>query len=277
MAEPSLEFKLDEDFLFILNFARTSIYLFKDRPIERALIESWFEKLCLEIHRGIDNKRLRNLYLVKLVTCIQSGILLDPFLAKPPPGSLEVLPQSIAPSNLDEPPWLKAFETEAAAAAMGEAGMAKDFSSYFCSKQLDDGRGLCAYLAVSVADEGEKPRWFEMGSGKPLLLAELDEEIEQAFQQFMAHQEEQDLEESGGTGEYGVRLLEAMRKELAGQAAAGDDVYLDNLLLEFEACMANKSMGRELEGYNQGQKRAFMVGYLEKKLSLQLEERGYIH
>lgn len=276
MAEPSLEFKLDEDFLFVLNFARSSIHLFQNRPVEQGLIESWFEKLCLEIYRGIDNKRLRNLYLVKLVTCIQSGILLEPFLSKPPPGSLVPLPQPIVPSNLDEPPWLKAFETEAAAS--DEACTAKDFSSYFCSKQLEEGRGICAYLAISVADEGEKPRWFEMGSGKPLLLAEFDKEIEEAFQQFMGQQEESRyLDESDGTGDYSERLLVAIRKELAGQAVAGDDVYLDNLLLEFEACMANKSMGRELDGYNQIQRRAFMLGYLEKKLSLEMEEKGYIH
>lgn len=276
-AEPSLEFKLDEDFLFILGFARSSIYLFQKRPVEQGLIESWFEKLCLEIHHGIDAKRQRNLYLVKLVNCVQSGILTDPFLAKPPTGQLDPLPQTIAPSNLDEPPWLKEFEAEAAAMAL-ESGGSKDFSSYLCTKQLDDGKGLCAYLAVSVADEGEKPRWFEMGSGRPLLLSELDAEIEAAFQDFMGRVEEDGiLEESGGLGEYSEKLLDAIRRELDGQAPAGEDVYLDYLLTELEAHMANKSMGRELETYNHAQRRAFLLGYLEKKLRVQMEERGYIY
>ncbi|XP_029726507.2 uncharacterized protein LOC115265458 [Aedes albopictus] len=276
-AGPALETKLDEDFLFILSFARSSMYLFQSRPVEQGLIESWFEKLCLEIYRGIDSKRQRNLYLVKLVTCVQSGILTEPFLAKPPAGALDPLPQTIAPSNLDEPPWLKDFEA-AEAAAMPIAGGAKDFCSYLCTKQLDDGKGLCAYLAVSVADEGEKPRWFEMGSGRPLLLSELDEEIETAFQDFMGRVVEQGvLEESGGLGEYSEKLLDAIRRELDGQAPAGEDVYLDNLLTELEAHMANKSMGRELETYNQAQRRAFLLGYLKKKLELQLDERGYIY
>ncbi|XP_062553371.1 uncharacterized protein LOC134218420 [Armigeres subalbatus] len=274
--EPSLEFKLDEDFLFILNFARSSMHLFQHRPIEQGLIELWFEKLCLEIHRGIDAKRMRNLYLVKLVNCVQSGILADPFLTKPPTGSLEPLPQTIAPSNLDEPPWIKDFEAESSTLPTGSG--TKDFCSYLCTKQLDDGKGLCAYLAVSVADEGEMPRWFEMGSGRPVLLSEMDEEIEAAFQDFMGHVEEAGiLEESGGLSEFSEQLLDNIRRELAGQATAGEDVHLDNLLLELEAYMANKSLGRELETYNHEQRRAFLLGYLEKKLHLQMEERGYVH
>ncbi|XP_055538021.1 uncharacterized protein LOC129725808 [Wyeomyia smithii] len=264
----TLDLKLDEDFLFILNFARNNMHLFQNRPGEQALIESWFEKLCLQDYRGTDAKRIRNLYLVKLVTCIQSGVLLDPFLTKPADGPLEPLPQTIAPSNMDEPPWLKEFEETASAMTTGTA---KDFSSYVCSRHLENGRGVCLYLAVSVADEGEQPKWFEMGSGRPLLLSEFDKEIDEAYQKLMSR-ENQDSDEFI---EFAEELVLAIQEELVGLAAPGDNMYLEDLITGFCANIADKSMGRELQKYGEKQKRAFLLGYLDKKLQLQIEEHKH--
>ncbi|XP_055632081.1 uncharacterized protein LOC129771948 [Toxorhynchites rutilus septentrionalis] len=275
MANKSLELKLDEDFLFILNFSQGSIHLFANRPVERTLIESWFEKLCMEPYRGVEAKRLRNLYLVKLVTCIQSGVLVDHFCSKPVPGSLEPLPMAVAPSNMDEPPWLKDFE--AGSAGVDVAGGAKNFSSYLCTKKLENNRGLCLYLAVSMADDDHKPEWLDMVTGRPRLLSEQDEEIEEAFQKVTTAPRDED----GGPDEweeYNARLLRAIRNELAGSASPRDDTYLEQLLADFGAYIANKSMGRELETYSDDQKRSYMLGYLEKKLEHKPnDKRRYVH
>uniref|UniRef100_A0A1Q3FTD8 DUF4485 domain-containing protein n=1 Tax=Culex tarsalis TaxID=7177 RepID=A0A1Q3FTD8_CULTA len=273
--KPTLDHKLDEDFLFILNFARSSLHLFKDRPVERSLIDAWFEKLCLELHRGIEAKRIRNLYLVKLVTCIQSGVLQDPFLVFPTRAPLEPLPQAIAAYNLDEPPWLAEFEN--AAARMTSNVGAKDFSTYQCVRRLDNGKGICAYVAVSVADEGEIPEWVEMGSGKPVQL-----DVSSAFKTYMDAVEEQlDQSGSGEAGEmdaYCDLLLGAIRRELAGAVAQGEDAYLEQLLVDFGEHIADKPLGREMEVYNATEKRACLLGYLEKMLENRQDEKmRYLH
>ncbi|XP_058460511.1 uncharacterized protein LOC131436067 [Malaya genurostris] len=272
----SLDFKLDEDFLFILNFARNSMHLFQNRPVDRALIESWFEKLCLEVYRGIDAKRLRNLYLVKLVTCIQSGALLEPFLAKPSAEPLDPLPPEIVPSNMDEPPWLKEFE---AAAANMTPGTAKDFCSYICSRQLENGRGVCLYLAVSVADEGEKPKWFEMGSGRPLLLSEFDKEIEEAYQKMI----ESTLGAAADSEpeqfiDFAEDLILAIHEEQVGLVGPEENIHLERLITDFKEHITGKPMARDLLRYSPAKRRAFLLGYLEKKLQMQVDEiKLYLH
>ncbi|XP_058820900.1 uncharacterized protein LOC131683116 [Topomyia yanbarensis] len=272
----SLDLKLDEDFLFILNFARNSMHLFQNRPEDRAIIESWFEKLCLEVYRGIDAKRLRNLYLVKLVTCIQSGALLEPFREKPHGVGLDPLPPEIVPSNMDEPPWLAEFD---AAAAEMTPGTAKDFSSYVCSRVLENGRGICAYVAVSVADEGEKPKWFEMGSGRPLLLSGFDAEIDKAYEKMIESTVGTAVdEEPAAFIELAEDVIIAIQEEESGLTGPDEHPGLEKFITEFKKHVRGKPMEWELLRYSHKKRRAMLLSFLQKKLQDQVDEiKLYLH
>jgi hypothetical protein len=166
--------------------------------------------------------------MVKLVTNMQDGTLKEPFLVMPPKGALAEIPMPKI-SNLAEPPWLKEFmEREAAQSHVG----GRDFQYYVSTKRLDRNRGVCAYMAVSVTDEGEKPKWLQMGSSKPFELDNFEEQIESIYKQIM-HRDatEEDLLN------YEDLILQAIDAELSGQVKAGVSYNLEKILEQFETFM----------------------------------------
>jgi hypothetical protein len=148
---------LDENFLFLLDLIKNHQHTFYERPDQDVLSRSWINKLCIEKYEGIDQKRNRNLYMCKLLACMQARKLSGPFLQRPKPDELKQWPQVLP--MLKEPQWVKDLAAESAAANyMG----GKDYRTYIATKELDRGRGMCALLSVSIADEGKEPEWYQI-------------------------------------------------------------------------------------------------------------------
>lgn len=76
------EAKLDDDFLFYVNFTSTFLKRISDHDVFR-MCRNWILKLCTEPCEGVDRKRCRNMYLANLLIHMQSGKLEEPFLQPP--------------------------------------------------------------------------------------------------------------------------------------------------------------------------------------------------
>lgn len=148
--------RLDEDFLFLFSFAKKYMKSIQEQP----LTQKWMDRLLLGPEEGIFAKNNRNTYLNKLIACLQTGHLHEPFLSPPP--------------NYDLPPWesddyFYAYEEpekwieDLIRRENDEVHVGgKDFETYLSTKILDENRGACAYLAVSVANEGDQHSWHRL-------------------------------------------------------------------------------------------------------------------
>lgn len=176
MTTESTEQRLDEDFVFILDFFGTYMGNFKSKPIEQEIFQQWLDKLCIEPQRGRQKKRIRNSYLCKLFTCLQASRLTPPFTEKPGNGPLQPMP-NIPVSAGAEPPWLKEFLAEQKNQAIfnemsGDASTAtaaaKQNRTYLATKLMKNDNGACAYLAVSTptktGDTVKPPQWISMAT-----------------------------------------------------------------------------------------------------------------
>ena len=256
-----LEIKLDEDFIFIVNFTKNSFANFagKHKERERHLCQSWLNKLCGdEVFKGVDEKRKRNQYLIKLLTNVQNGALTNPFLNHPPRGKLDEiqLPQI---SNMAEPPWVKEFlDREAQQVNVG----GKDFQYYVSTKLLDNNRGACAYLAISVADEGEVPKWLRLGSSKPFELEDFEVQIEDVYKEIMNQQPtDEDLYH------FEDYIIKVIDDELSGQSSPGENYNLEKLLEQFEGYL----MFRDERAIEKG--RTFMLEILRQTITGVLQQQ----
>lgn len=170
MSDSNLNLKLDEDFLYILDFSKNVSKNFAKDPDQNSLCNQWLTKLNSVSYEGMTAKRTRNSYLTKLIICMFDRKLSKMFLKKPPTGDLESIPMPFVIET--EPYWLKD------AIGSGEANGAKDCQTYMSTKMLDNNRGICAYLGMNIVDEGDDDyNWLNMGDG-----SQFDKKIDKIFQ-----------------------------------------------------------------------------------------------
>lgn len=167
MSSSSLQERLDEDFIFILRFLKR--YLSKVEREQHKMAHRWLEKLCYETYESVEAKRNRNQYLNKLLACLEVGNLSEMFLVTPPVGDLPLWETSDQ-IEIQEADWVRTlFNIEENEVHVG----GKDFQTYVSTKMMDDNSGACAYLAISVANEGDPDPWTELADGhkiKELIL-----------------------------------------------------------------------------------------------------------
>lgn len=151
--------KLDEDFLYILEFSKHEFNNFSKTPIQNSLCNQWLTKLSSGTYEGMNAKRTRNSYLTKLIVCMFRGKLTDMFLQQPPEGDLKSIPM---PHIIEaEPYWLNDI-IGSGKAIDGVQGC----QTYMSTELLDNNRGICAYLAMNVVDEGDPDtHWMNLGDG----------------------------------------------------------------------------------------------------------------
>lgn len=150
--------RLDQDFMFMLQLVDEPM---KQLPPEKQeLTKKWLIKLGTEAEMNNAGEKLkRNTYLVNLIVNLNKKKLEGtPFNSQPP----EVLP-SESPFNESfadtVPAWLdQMLRDEADQVHVG----GKNFETYMSTKLFKDGRGACAYLAVSVENEGSKNAWVKI-------------------------------------------------------------------------------------------------------------------
>lgn len=203
--------RLNQDFLFILSLSTGYLNNFANDPEKNQLCKNWLDRLCIQLDNGNNEKRIRNTYLCKLCVCMQNKRLSGPFLQNPPAGDLA--PLTLPPITDKAPFWVKELIKTARDDPNNmfvQGG--KDCRTYLATKLLDNNRGACAYIGLSVTDEGEIPHWTRMGTG---------DEIDRKYRKFFL------APQSNSTSflkDYYSYLLDALHAELNGSSVNNPDL-----------------------------------------------------
>lgn len=155
--------RLDENFLFLLNFADEGIVKLKQNQQE--LAQKWLLKLSSMTAKAADAKLSRNVYLNEMILQMQEGLLLAPFTSLPPQGDLpkKNFESDRASDQIENQEWIdKLMKDKQQEVYVG----GKNFETYLSTKMFEGGRGACAYLAVSCQNEGDNSAWTQLRSNQ---------------------------------------------------------------------------------------------------------------
>lgn len=155
--------RLDDNYLYLLQFADQP--LTKLNKEQQELAKKWLVKIG-SISQSIEAKQQRNSYLGKLITSMQGEKLASPFNSPPPSDDLpkaEFDDLSEIAESKQNPEWLQnILKEEEDTTHVG----GKNFETYLSAKHFENGRGACAYIAVSVQNEGDKAAWVKIAQNK---------------------------------------------------------------------------------------------------------------
>lgn len=177
--------RLDDDYLFLLQFVNRPMQSLPEG--QQNLAKKWLEKLGTEAEtRSCAAKLGRNVYLARLIECMLGGNLKKPFDDPPKVGELPSedmdLPYLAHPT--EHPEWLDRLMMQVA--GIVHVG-GRNFETYLATKLFADGRGACAYLAVSVQNEGDEAAWINIQPNR-----ERDGQIHRMFVKEMEKLEDQE-------------------------------------------------------------------------------------
>jgi hypothetical protein len=152
--------RLDDDFIYLLQFANNPMKNLSKR--KQDLAKEWILKLSTSCdEQSITAKMKRNDYITKLLSCIQTATFSEPFNQSPPIRDLPHLEFDFSQIIHDFPEWINELrDREEKDIKVGGRG----FETYFSSKFLEN--GACAYLAVSVQNEGDRSAWMKIVQNK---------------------------------------------------------------------------------------------------------------
>lgn len=155
--------RLDENYLFLLPFVERPMTQFTEE--KKVLISKWLVKLGTQSEvQNTQSKRRRNDYLRQLISNMNNGRLTAPFDAPPSQEELTDVFSSEPTTLPREDEWLLKLHDDAKK-KINVGG--RDFETYLSTKLFKNGCGACAYLAVSVRNEGgEKTGWTTMDPNK---------------------------------------------------------------------------------------------------------------
>lgn len=268
MTENRAEYELDHDFLFILSMIDdNSIKNIQEKYPETGRIAGrWLLKLCEEIVDSISQKRIRNIYLTRLVECITSGYITEPFTTNPPIGSLPPLEplDKLEP----EPSWLNDLILESQDSP--PESLAKDRRAYLQTKIFEGNRGACAYLAVSVADEGQIPHWIQMGTEQ-----QYDKYMDDVFDRMTKSRQQKEPPDAYGK-EFQEYLIDAIGAELNGITAPGSNLQLEKVLKKFMKFIKDKPLGREAVQLTGNKLRHFLLINLQSQFINELHSHDAV-
>lgn len=144
---------------------------------KQALAKEWIVKLSTLVeNQNITEKQKRNEYLMKLLSCIQNGILCEPF-NQSPPRAYQLPRIDFGFSNVVQeiPKWVNELKNrEESQINVG----GKNFETFLSSKILDN--GACCYLAVSAQNEGNKSAWMKIQPNK-IQVEQIDKMFDEEF------------------------------------------------------------------------------------------------
>ncbi|XP_074034385.1 uncharacterized protein [Leptinotarsa decemlineata] len=177
-----LEAKLDEDFLFYLNFTDTFLRRVPNPELYNRY-RVWLHKLCGEPCEGIQKKRCRNIYLANLLISMQNGMLERPFQESPFDVDINNATEVFGPipDTIEPPEWLNDTEYDADV-GVKDAGGEKKGRTYIATRTLPKGQGAFAYIGVSLTDK--EPMW--LGAGE----SSFDEKLGEKFVEMVPPQYE---------------------------------------------------------------------------------------
>lgn len=177
--------RLDENFWFLMNLIEKDVGSLTDEM--KNIVSKWFVRLG-SYAMGIDysEKAQRNFYMHVLIDCIQKRHLIAPFnIAPPETGPLPMITEKLKVSDIEDrvenPQWLKnLIENESQTPYVG----GRNFESYLSTKFFEDGRGACAYIAVTATNENEAAGWSKFR------LKEREKKLEKIYEQEKKFMEE---------------------------------------------------------------------------------------
>ncbi|XP_019876869.1 uncharacterized protein LOC109604772 [Aethina tumida] len=243
----SLEIKLDQDFLFYLDFVSTYYQKLKDENFQ-TLATEWLTKLCSERCVGIERKRCRNIYLAQLLLQMQEGKLKGEFLKKPTDvdiiGAMDVF-QPI-PEDLDEA-WSEDVDFQAPQDVMER----KQGNTIVASRTLKNGQGAFAYLGLSLSEC--EPKWMSNEGGGDLAP------IQKVLSKRKTPQERQNC-----VNFFDV-LLQSIRNELQGEQVDENEV-VDNCLESMIADLQEKNEYTCYANMEDKERRTELLKVLQEKV-----------
>lgn len=176
--------RLDDEFNFLLQFVEGDAFTNLSNE-EKHTVKAWVTKLSTAVTDPLDGgtRLTRNLFLVELTKRIQGNRLDRPFNQPPrqgPLGDAKQLGSFLLTNTLSAddyyPVWLDAMKNhEANKVHVG----GKHFETYLSTRLFEDGRGACAYLAVSCQNEGQQNSWVQFRR------TDKDEAIERVYRKEM--------------------------------------------------------------------------------------------
>lgn len=246
-----LEAKLDEDFLFYLNFTNTFLRRITDKDTQvRAKL--WLYKLIGEPCEGIQRKRCRNIYFSHLLVNMQNNKLEGPFIQNPFETDVANALQTFGPipETIEAPPWLNDTDYS----ATGDVRESKQGRTYVATRTLPNGQGAFAYIGVSLTDK--EPMWIGAGESS------FDQELKMKFAEMIPPQYEmekilarrKDPKEREKVLHFYDVLLRCIADELDGKDAA-DNETIEGLLIQLIHDLNNKGLYEPYEDMEEGDRR----------------------
>lgn len=257
-----IEAKLDEDFLFYLNFTNTFLRRITDREtLIRAKL--WLYKLIGEPCEGIQRKRCRNIYFSHLLVNIQNSKLEGPFQQNPfdvdVANATEVF--GPIPETIEPPSWLNDTEFRLS----DEPREKKQGRTYVATRTLPNGQGAFAYIGVSLTDK--EPMWIGAGEGS------LDERLKVKFAEMVPPQYEmekilarrKDPKEREKVLNFYDVLLRSIADELDGKLTDENET-VEGLLVQLIHDLNNKGQYEQYEGLEETERRIELLMLLFQRV-----------
>ena len=176
--------RLDNDYFYLLQFVEKPLTELSLNNKEQA--EKWLTAFGTA-ENNLDQKFSRNSLLLHLITALnEKSVRFHEIFKNEPPQNLNDA-MTITHEVLDQTPeWLdRLLEEQSQKIHVG----GPNFETYLSTKLFEDGRGACAYLALSVKHKCDSTAWGSPVSGL------LNMRAERAFKKEFEEQDEPQKEE----------------------------------------------------------------------------------
>lgn len=246
-----VEAKLDEDFLFYLNFIGTFLRRISDKETQlRAKL--WLHKLLGEPCEGIHRKRCRNIYLSHLLVNMQNNNLEVPFLRNPYTTDVANAPQTFGPipDTIEPPSWLNDTDYNISDDHHDE----QQGRTYVATRTLPNGQGAFAYIGVSLTER--EPMWIGAGESS------FDQNLKMKFTETVSPQYEmekilarrKDPKEREKVLNFYDVLLQCIADELDGKQTSENET-VEGLLIQLIHDLTNKGAFEPYEAMEETDRR----------------------
>lgn len=259
-----LEAKLDEDFLFYLNFTNTFLRRLTDRDTYlKAKI--WLRKLIEDPCEGIQRKRCRNIYLSHLLVNMQNNKLEGPFLQNPFEIDIADALQIFGPipDTIEPPSWLNDTDLH----ITEEGTEKKEGRTYVATRTLPNGQGAFAYIGVSLTDK--EPMWIGAGESSfdQGLRAKYHELIPPQYEMEKILARRKDPKEREKVLNFYDVLLRCIADELDGKQTDENET-IEGLLIQLIHDLCNKGAYEPYEALGEAERRIELLLVLFERVKV---------
>lgn len=259
-----LEAKLDEDFLFYLNFSNTFLRRILDKDTQlRAKL--WLYKIIGEPCEGIHRKRCRNIYFSHLLVNMQNNKLEGPFMQNPFEVDMGNASEVFGPipETIEPPSWLNDTDYK----LPSDHNEKKQGRTYVATRTLPNGQGAFAYIGVSLTDK--EPMWIGAGESS------FDQQLKGKYGEMMPPEYEmekilarrKDPKEREKVLTFYDVLLRCIADELDGKQTEVNET-VEGLLIQLIHDLCNKQLYDPYEAMDEADRRIELLLLLFQRVKL---------